>query len=126
MPENIQDSPSPAHVRNVQRLRIAAVVVMILGLVGVGIVYWLAYRTDNGSANRLAMDYYKKDQLQLEKMYGAQGTLAADIYTALRQPGTQAIIILVTAALIAGGCLFFSKLPEHKPTSGSTVKPPES
>jgi hypothetical protein len=110
----------------VRRLRIAAVVVMILGFMGVGLVYWIASRSDNGPSNGLAIDYYKKDQLQLERMYGAQGTLAADIYTALQQPGTQAVIILVAAALISVGCLFFSKLPEHKPMSRSTDNPPES
>ena len=107
-------------MRQVRRLRIAAVVVMLLGLIGVGIVYWLASRSDNGPNNNVAMDYYKKDQLQLEKMYGPQGVLAGNIYTALQQPGTQAIIILVTASLISAACLFFSKLPEHKTPNDSS------
>jgi len=106
-------NPTPPEVRyrRARRLRIFAVVVMFLGLVGVVAVYWIASKT--ASESDTAIDYYKRDELQLQRMYGTQGALIAKLHTALRQPGTQAIIFIVATALISGICLFLAKLQDH-------------
>ncbi len=119
MSKNIQNPvPVSPSARRARRLRIAGVIVLFLGLLGIGTVYWLAIRSGNASDNAMELGYYKSEQLQLQKMYGHQGELMADIYSAFQQPGAQAILIALATALISGGCFFFACLPEHK-KSGS-------
>jgi len=44
------------------------------------------------------------------KFYGKQALLIDNWTHDLKQPGTQALIIVVTAALVAGGCFYFARL----------------
>lgn len=49
---------------------------------------------------------------QMALFYGKSGYLIDDLWSALKQPNTCALVILATSALLAGGCLFLSRLPE--------------
>ena len=57
--------------------------------------------------------YNKPAERQMAILYGKQGELIEDWSNDLKQPGTQAIIIVVTAVLIAGACFYFARLLDH-------------
>ena len=54
--------------------------------------------------------YNKPVERQMVILYGKQGELIDDLTNDLKQPGTQAIIIILTAALVAGCCFHFARL----------------
>ena len=90
-----------------------AVIVSLLGIVGVVLVYWLGGRPSD-LPDELTISYSKSQSFQMEKLYGKQGLLMAKLYDELKQPDTQALIIVVVTALIAGGCLYFARLLDYE------------
>jgi hypothetical protein len=46
----------------------------------------------------------------MEILYGKQGELIEDWTNDLKQPGTQAIIIVAASVIIASGCFYFARL----------------
>ena len=54
--------------------------------------------------------YDKPTERQMGILYGKQGEFIEDLTNDLKQPGTQAVIIILTAALVAGCCFHFARL----------------
>jgi len=57
--------------------------------------------------------YDKSEQRQMGILYGKQGELVEDWSNDLKQPSTQAIIIIMAAVLVAGGCFYFARLLDY-------------
>jgi hypothetical protein len=111
-------NPVSSSKRRPRKLKIIGAVVLALGIVGAGIVYWLGTRSTDLSGDLSMVGYNKPAERQMEILYGKQGELIEDWSNDLKQPGTQAVIILVTTALIAGGCFYFARLhDEDEPES---------
>ncbi len=102
--------------RRARKLRIIGVIVLALGIAGSGIVYWLGTRSPDVSDDLSMTGYDRPAERQMEILYGKQGELIEDWSNDLKQPGTQAIIILVTTALITGGCFYFARLLDSEET----------
>jgi len=102
--------------RRARKLRIIGVIVLALGIAGSGIVYWLGTRSPDVSDDLSMAGYDRAAERQMEILYGKQGELIEDWSNDLKQPGTQAIIIVVAAALIAGGCFYFARLLDSDET----------
>ena len=71
---------------------------------------WLGTRSADLSDDLSMVGYNKPEQRQMEILYGKSGELIEDWSNDLKQPGTQAIIIIVISALAAGGCFYFARL----------------
>jgi hypothetical protein len=106
-------SPVSSARRRARRLRITGVIILLMGIAGAGIVYWLGTRSPDFSDDLSMVGYNKPQELQMKKLYGKSGELIEDWSDDLKQPGTQAIILVVTAALIAGGCFYFARLLDY-------------
>jgi hypothetical protein len=50
---------------------------------------------------------------QIQVLVGNSGILAQELSDDLKQPGTQAAIIVVTAVLVSGGCFYVAHLTER-------------
>ena len=88
--------------RKAKRLRIAAMIILLLGAAGVNAVLWLGTAND---PNNLAMvDYEKSQAYQAERMYGTQGAVLEKALALLKRPAAQAAIIGLIAASAAGCC----------------------
>jgi len=96
--------------RRARRLRITAVMVLLLGIVGEGVVYWRGAHPSDWLDDPSVVGYDKAQARQIEIQYGKQGLMVEGWANDLQRPGTQALIIVVTAALIAGGCLYIARL----------------
>jgi hypothetical protein len=92
--------------RRAKKLKIIGIIVLVLGISGAGIVYWLGTRSDGLSDDISMLGYDKPRNLQMERMYGKWGDLTNDVLDDLKQPGTQAFIIVATAGLVAWGCFY--------------------
>jgi hypothetical protein len=105
--------PASLFRRRARRLKMAGIVVLVLGIFSAGIVYWLGTRSPDVSGDLSMVGYDKSEQHQLGVLYGKQGELVEDWSNDLKQPGTKSVIILVTAALIAAGCFYFARLLDY-------------
>jgi hypothetical protein len=105
-------------------LKIIGVSVLLLGIIGAGIVCWLGSRSPDLSDDLSMTGYGKPVERQMGILYGKQGALIEDLTNDLKQPGTQAVIILVTVALAAGGCFYFARLLDYdaEPADGDDPK----
>jgi hypothetical protein len=111
--ESSGELPAAAR-RRARRCRIAAVVILALGLIGAGVVYWLGSREPYISGDPAMSRFNRAEQHQLGVLYGKQGRLIEDLSDSLKQPGTQAILIVVAAAVVAAGCFYFARILEHE------------
>jgi len=96
--------------RRARRLRIGAVIVLVVGPGGAGMIYWRGTRTAD-VPDKLSMTAYNKpQQWQMEILYVKQGELIENWSNNLKQLGTQAIITTGISALIATGGFYFARL----------------
>jgi len=100
------DSPS----RKSKRLKLAGMIVLTLGIVGAGVVYWLGTRSANLNDELSMQGFNRAEQRQMGQLYGKSGLLIDEWFDDLKQPGTQAILIATVSALIAAGCFYFARL----------------
>jgi len=105
-------SPVSSSRRRAQKLRIAGIIILSLGIAGAGIVYWLGTRSPDLSDDLSMTGYDKPVERQMGILYGKQGELIEDWSNDLKQPGTQAVIIAVISAIIASGCFYFARLSD--------------
>jgi hypothetical protein len=103
----------PAAVRRrARRVRISAGVVLLAGLAGAGAVYWLGSRPPDYSADPSMVGFRRSEERQMGMLYGKQGQLIEDFNESLKQPGTQALLILGAAVVVAAGCFHFARVVE--------------
>jgi len=100
----------------VRKLRIVGVIILLMGIVGAGIVYWLGTRAPDVSGDLSMVGYNRPAERQMEILYGKSGELIEDWSNDLKQPGTQAIIIAVVSAIVASGCFYFARLLDDDET----------
>jgi len=97
--------------RRSAQLRLIAIIVLTLGISSAGIVYWV--RSPDLSDDPSMLGFNRREEWQMGQLYGKMGTLIEDWSDDLKQPGTQAVIILGFSALVAGGCLYFARLLQN-------------
>jgi flagellar basal body-associated protein FliL len=105
--------PVSSAKRRARRLRMTAIIVLLLAIAGEGVVYWLGTRSPGLSNDPSLLGNEKAAARQAGILYGNQALLIQQWTNDLKQPGTQALIIIVTATLAAGGCFYFARLLEH-------------
>jgi peptidoglycan/LPS O-acetylase OafA/YrhL len=109
-PDGELNSESPAVIqRRARRCRITAVIVLLLGIASAGLVYWLESRALDYSDDPAMLGFNRATERQMGLLYGKQGQLIEDLNNSLKQPGTQAILILVVAGIIAAVCFRFAR-----------------
>jgi flagellar basal body-associated protein FliL len=100
--------------RRAWRCRITGVLILLLGLAGAGAVYWLGSRTPDYSDDPSMAGFNRSEERQMAILYGKQGQFIEDLENSLKQPGTQAILIVAAAAVIAAGCFYFARILEEE------------
>jgi hypothetical protein len=105
-------SPDSATRRRARLLRIAAAFVLVLGIFGADLVYWLGTRSAVVSDDPSMLGNEKAEARQAEILYGKQAGLIQEWTDDLKRPGTQAFIVVMMAVLVAGGCVYFAHLLE--------------
>jgi len=111
-PEVPQPEPPTALRRRARRLRIGAGICLLVGLAGAGAVYWLGARAPDYSGDPAMVGFRRAEERQMGQLYGKQGQLIEDFNDSLKQPGTQALLILGAAVVVAAGCFRMARLLE--------------
>lgn len=112
------DRPDTTARRRARRLRLTGVTVLLAGIGGAGVVYWLGTRSANAVDDLSMVGYNKPEDRQMAMLYGKQGELIENWSNDLKQPDTQAFIIAAASILIASGCLYFARLSDRDDETG--------
>jgi flagellar basal body-associated protein FliL len=99
--------------RRSAQLRTIGIIVLVLGLAGAGVVYWLGTRSQDVSDDISMLGYNKAETRQMGILYGKMGPVIEEWFDDLKQPGTQAEIIVVVSILATAGCFYFARLLDH-------------
>ena len=83
------------------RLRIAGVVVLLLGLGCAGVVYWTGAAPEDLSADPATARAYKTEERNIEINFGKMGVMMNNWMEDLKDPATQAVIIAAASMLVA-------------------------
>jgi hypothetical protein len=111
--------------RQARWLRITAAVVLLLGIFGADLIYWLRTRSVDSPNPLPIAGEDKAATRQAETLFGQQTVLLDEWGRTLKRPGTQALMIVVTAALAAGGCFYFARLLDHAEEQPDETKLPQ-
>jgi acetylglutamate kinase len=109
---NIQE-PCPglhASKKIVRRLRTVGIAAIAIAVVSASLVSWRGRGSEDLSNDPSTAGFNKANQRQMEIMYGKMGTITEDLVQHLKEPRTQAIIILLGGGLIAVACFYFARL----------------
>jgi hypothetical protein len=105
-------SPVSSFKRRARWLRTAGLIVLLLGIAGAGVVYWIGIRQSDLSDDPSMLGFDRAETQQMEILYGRSGELIEEWSNDLKQPGTQAIIIAAASVIVAFGCFYFARLLE--------------
>jgi len=86
------------------------IIVLVLGMAGAGAVYWLGMRSANLNNDPSMQGFKRAEQRQMGQLYGKSGLLIEEWSDDLKQPGIQAVLVMITSVLVAGGCFYFARL----------------
>lgn len=99
--------------RRARIFRIIAVVILVLGGSSAGMIYWQGTRTQGLPDDADMQGFDRQARQQMGVLYGKQGELIEDWSNNLKQPNTQAAIILGVTVLAALICFQFARLSDR-------------
>jgi len=109
-------TPGPISTSKQRRLKLIGILVLLLGLGGAGLVYWLGTRSADLMDDPAMLGYNRAETRQMGILFGGMGTMIEDLSAELKHPGTQAGIIAAGATLVAFGCFYLSGFSDHDST----------
>ena len=92
------------------RLKAIGVIVLVLGIAGACLVYWIGTRSPDVSDDLSMVGFNRAESRQMGQLFGKMGLLIEDWTNDLKQPGTQATFIISASILISFGCFYFARL----------------
>jgi hypothetical protein len=110
--KNTSTTPVSSVYRRARRCRATGVIILLLGLVSAGVVYWLGARAPDYADDPDMLGFNRAEERQMGILYGKQGQLIEDLENDLKEPGTQAGLIAAGSAAIAAACFYFARLLE--------------
>lgn len=113
MPDRIpkpSDDLAALH-REKRRLRTAGAIILAVGLISAGLLYWL--RTENSNLDQLRESQARAESRQMQLLYGRSGGITEDLSNTLKRPGPQAWLIVIISGVVAAGCFYLGQpIPE--------------
>ena len=124
MTANDQTGPVRSAVtQRARKYRISGAIIFVFGLAAAGVVYWLGTRGPDYSDDPAMAGFNRAEKRQMGLLYGKQGQFYEDLSDALKQPGTQAILIVAAAGVMGAGCFYFARVLAAEADS-ATGSPP--
>jgi len=111
---NGRQRPAVPFIRRARRLRIVGTLILLLGGVGAAWIYWLGTRSAALMDEPAMLGFNRAKRWQMGVMFGGMGNLFDDLSDDLKQPRTQAFLIIVASLMIAAVCFLFARLLESR------------
>lgn len=92
------------------RLRAIGTLVLVCGVLGAGLFYWLETRAARPTIDELMPGYAQARQRQIGIMLGSLGTTLMGALDVLKEARNEAILIAAVSALVALGCFRVARL----------------
>jgi hypothetical protein len=112
MPDEIINNPASRAMpmqRQARRLRTIGGGILLAGGGIAGLVYWLGMRSPELTDDPGMQGFNRVEQRQMNQLFGGVGGLIEDCTNAFKQPGTQALLIVIAAIVLAAGCFYFAR-----------------
>ena len=93
-------------------------IVLVLGIGGAGILYWLGTRSPDLSDQLSMQGFNRAKERQMGQLYGKSGLMIDEWSDDLKQPLTQAALIGVFAVVVFAGCFYFARLLDYDDETG--------
>jgi hypothetical protein len=113
MSANQQPSDTPLPRNKTRRLRVAGIIVLLLGFTTAGAVYWIRTHAGEPAEDELLAENTRAQSRQMGILYGRMGVLTQELFEDLKQPGTQACLIAAVSILAALGCFYVARLSDE-------------
>jgi hypothetical protein len=89
------------------------VLVLLVGIGSAGLIYWIGTRSPDVMNDPSMVGFNNARRRQMGNLYGKMGLELDQFFDDLKQPGTQAEILIGISILAAAGCFYFARLTEH-------------
>jgi hypothetical protein len=96
-----------------RRLRITGALVLVLGMVSAGLVYWTGTRSPDVMDDLSMVGFNKAQRRQMGHLYGKMGLAVEQFFDDLKEPATQAKIIVAASIFLAAGCFYLARPLDH-------------
>ena len=102
------ESPDVAALnREKARLRLVGIVILAVGLISAGLLYWL--RTKDSNLDQIRESQAHAESRQMQLLYGRSGGITSDLSNLLKEPSAQALLIIGGSAIVAAGCFYLGQ-----------------
>lgn len=99
------------------RLRKIGLVILLLGLVSAGLLYWIRNRPEDPALAEYRLSEERNAKLQMERLYGTSGDVTHKLMDVMSRPGNQALAIIALTAIVSGACFYLGRpLPDEHET----------
>jgi hypothetical protein len=106
--------------REKARLRMIGVIILAVGLISGGLLYWL--RTENSNLDQIRESQAHAESRQMQLLYGRSGGLTSDLSNLFSRPGPQALLIIGISVALAGACFYLGQpIPETEDDAADEV-----
>jgi hypothetical protein len=103
------------------QLRKFGLIVLITGLAIGGAIYFLAPPDDSSDGNTLLSQYHKNEEVESQRLWGAEGSLVLEITRSLKRPRTYSVIVICVSAFASFSCFFLAGHPGNPPDSAGKI-----
>jgi hypothetical protein len=91
------------------QLRKIGLIVLLAGFALAGMIYVLVPEDTSSEENSLLTEYYDKQEVAVQRMWGREGTLTLELTRSLKRASTYSAIVLVVSALGSFACFYLAR-----------------
>jgi hypothetical protein len=101
---SLPSSRSPA-----AQLRKTGLIVLFVGFALAGMIYALVPEDTSSEDNSLLTEYYDKQEVAVQRMWGRQGSLTLELTRSLKRASTYSVIVIVVSTLASFACFYLAR-----------------
>jgi hypothetical protein len=109
MPESKTEVCPPPSKRPAAQLRRIGLIVLLAGFAIAGMIYAFAPEDTSSEDNPLLTEYYDKQEVAVQRMWGREGSLTLELTRSLRCASTYSVIVIVASVLGSFACFYLAR-----------------
>jgi hypothetical protein len=108
-PESKTEAGLPPLRSPAAQLRRIGIIVLLAGFAIAGMIYALWPEDTSSEDNPLLTDYYDKQEVAVERVWGKEGSLTLGLTRRLKRASTYSAIVIVVSALGSFACFYLAR-----------------